>query len=161
MRSSSASAREPPPVEGVRFLPLRGADLDQVLEIERVSFLTPWRREHFEFELHEIPWAVNRVARRGREVLGYVLVWHLHGELKINNIAVRKDCQGQGLGGWMLRRTLQAARRASCDVAHLEVRPSNLRALALYAKHGFVEIARRKNYYEREGEDALLMEARL
>jgi len=38
----------------------------------------------------------------------------------------------------------------------LEVRPSNVGALALYKQFGFVEVGRRKNYYG-NGEDALVL----
>ena len=39
----------------------------------------------------------------------------------------------------------------------LEVRAGNEPAIALYRKHGFVEVGRRKNYYEKPREDAILM----
>ena len=39
----------------------------------------------------------------------------------------------------------------------LEVRPSNHAAIALYEGFGFEVVGRRKNYYDKPSEDALLM----
>ena len=61
----------------------------------------------------------------------------------------------------MLRRVLEEGRRAGCRLAALEVRPSNTVARALYESEGFAQIARRKEYYTREKEDALVLEADL
>lgn len=133
-------------------------DLDQVLEIERASFPSPWAREHFEFELSENRWAVSRVVKRGDDVIAYAMVWHLHDELKINNIAVHAAWRRRGVGDWLLKRILDAGFAAGCRVARLEVRPSNGAARRLYERHGFIEIGRRKGYYQREAEDAILME---
>lgn len=132
--------------------------LGQVLEIEGEAFASPWKREHFEFEIRDNRWAVNRVARFGGNVVGYTSSWSLGGELKINNIAVRREWRGRGLGRWLLECTLQEAASDGCRVAHLEVRPSNSAAIALYLRRGFVEVGRRPCYYQREGEDAILME---
>ena len=47
-------------------------------------------------------------------------------------------------------------RRCSAHSASLEVRRSNLPAIALYQELGFHQVAVRRRYYE-NGEDALLM----
>ena len=73
----------------------------------------------------------------------------------------RPDQRRRGLGQWLLRRILREARDQGCRVARLEVRPSNTAALALYRRHGFSEIGRRKDYYRQDGEDAVIMEASL
>jgi ribosomal-protein-alanine N-acetyltransferase len=39
----------------------------------------------------------------------------------------------------------------------LEVRPSNEAAIGLYEKLGFAVMGRRKQYYEDNGEDALIL----
>jgi ribosomal-protein-alanine N-acetyltransferase len=161
MPCSSASDPDRPPLDGAQLAPLGEEDLDEVLEIENASFRSPWRREHFQFEIDENRWAVNRVVRRGSCVLAYACVWQIDDELKINNIAVHPVHRRRGLGRWLLRRILADARRGGCRVARLEVRPSNRAALELYRDHGFSEIGRRKGYYRKEGEDAVVMEARL
>ena len=140
---------------------MKPAHIGQILAIENDAFKSPWRREHFEHEIAETRYARCSVVLLGEEVLAYACVWELHEEFKINNIAVREERRGRGLGGWLLDRLLDHARRAGCRVAQLEVRPSNNAALKLYARRGFVLAGRRRGYYQREGEDALLMEADL
>ena len=162
MCGSDARDREPtPPLAGLELVALAEDDLDQVLEIERASFGRPWRREHFLHEIRENRWAVNQVARRGERVHGYSCVWRLHGELRINNFAVRAESRRLGLARWMLRRILGEARAAGCTVATLEVRESNLPARSLYGGEGFVEVGRREDYYRAEQEDAIVMEVPL
>jgi ribosomal-protein-alanine N-acetyltransferase len=163
MPCSGAEDRErQAPLPGVRFAPMTTGDLQQVLDIEGVSFRSPWRKEHFRFEIRDNRHALNRVARLddGR-VLGYLCAWVLPPELKINNIAVHPGFRRRGIGRWLLRCVLEEASRAGCTTAALEVRPSNRAARHLYRDHGFVEVGRRKAYYREEGEDAILMEASL
>lgn len=143
------------------MMPMSASDLDQVLEIESATFASPWRREHFLFEILENRWAVNQVVRRGDQLLAYSCVWELFEELKINNVAVRQEMRRHGLGRWLLERIVETARGRGCTVARLEVRPSNAGALALYRGFGFREVGRRTGYYQQEGEDAILMQAEL
>ena len=160
MRCSSAPDPDlRAPIDGVRLDRMRDGDLKQVLEIESSSFGSPWKQEHFVFEIHENPRAVNRVARKGDDVLAYACLHRLHNELKINNMAVRADHRRRGLGGWILAHVMREAARRGCTVVRLEVRPSNTVALRLYRGHGFREIGRCKGYYQGEQEDAIVMEA--
>src|SRR5207247_5991282 len=93
---------------GIVFAPMDPADLDAVLEIERASFASPWSRESFLFDLRENPFGRSMVARDadGR-IAGYACCWHLYEELKINNIAVRPDRRGSGVGRAILRRAIE------------------------------------------------------
>lgn len=161
MLGSSTAKSNPPPISGVRMLSMTETDLDQVLQIERVSFSSPWRREHFLFEIRNNPRAVSSVVKKKNLVMAYSCVWHLYDELKINNIAVHPDCRNCGLGRWLLLSVLGQASSRGCRVAKLEVRPSNRAAIRLYRSEGFIEIGRRKGYYQQENEDAILMELKL
>lgn len=140
---------------------MREDDLDQVCAIERSCFGSPWSRANFLHELRENPYAANWVLVRGERVLGYACAWFLGPELKINNIAVEPHNRRRGLARRILQVVMRRAREKGCSRAQLEVRPSNRAALALYRAHGFTVVGRRKNYYQQEGEDALLMEAEL
>lgn len=145
-------------MERVRLRAMREDDLDAVLAIERDCFPSPWSRENFLYEIRHNRAAANWILEQEREILGYACVWFLGPELKINNLAIRGERRRQGLGEGLLRALLDKARELGCRTAQLEVRPSNRAALALYRKHGFIEVGRRKNYYRAEGEDAILLE---
>jgi ribosomal-protein-alanine N-acetyltransferase len=136
---------------------MRVTDVEQVVKIERASFASPWKPEHFLHEILENEWALNRVVEAGGEVVAYACVWCLQDELKINNIAVDRGARRQGVGRWLLVSLLAEAISRGCRSATLEVRPSNEAALALYRDFGFVELGRRKGYYAAEGEDAIVM----
>lgn len=87
-----------------------------------------------------------------KELVGFLSVQHLVGEVEITNIAVRKSYQGQGLGAQLM---------ASLDdmdfPIFLEVRESNKSAQALYQKFGFELVGKRKRYYHEPVEDAIIM----
>jgi ribosomal-protein-alanine N-acetyltransferase len=135
---------------------MRESDLDAVVAIERTAFAAPWSRESFGYELRN-PWARNLVARRAGEVVGYLCAWIVAEEIKINNVAVRHDARGRGIGRALLEHALRQARSEGCREASLEVRPSNLTARHLYRDLGFRAVGRRKAYYRDTGEDAILM----
>jgi ribosomal protein S18 acetylase RimI-like enzyme len=72
---------------------------------------------------------------------------------------VRSDLRGRNIGRQMMLLLLDRAREAGMDDALLEVRPSNTLAISLYRSMGFVEIGRRRGYYQADGgrEDALVL----
>lgn len=151
-------ARRKVPKAKVTIEPMREADLDAVLAIEKASFSAPWTRQSFLFDMYDNPFARSFVARDARgEVAGYGCAWQVHEELKINNIAVDADRRGASVGRSILRFMLDEGRRSGCRIAILEVRLSNLVARALYESEGFVQIGRRKDYYRAEREDALVL----
>lgn len=144
--------------------PLTVGDLDEVLAIEGVSFVTPWSRGAFLHELKENALARGWIARdSGPEprVLGYLCLWEVAPEIHITNLAVHPDWRRRGIARSLLTAILADARRRGLTVAFLEVRPTNTEARSLYEGLGFQVVGRRKGYYFDTGEDALLMEADL
>ncbi len=135
------------------------SDLDAVLEIERSTFPSPWTKANFLFELYQNKCAYNFVVRSREQesVLGFSSVWILFDELKINNIAIAKERRGQGLGRFLLEHIIEFGYAKGCDVATLEVRPSNRTAMSMYRSFGFTIAGIRKGYYSDNGEDALLL----
>ena len=108
-----------------------------------------WRR------LKRAVW--RRVAPLDDVVLGYGGFWMLVDEAHVSTLAVRSDVRGHGLGELLLLGLLEEARRNGALTATLEVRVSNAAARALYTKYGFEQVGRRKNYYQDNGEDALIL----
>ena len=137
------------------------ADLDEVLAIERVSFVTPWTRAAFCYEIEQNKVARCTVMRAGERVVGYVCLWEIGHEIHITNLAVHPEWRRRGVGKRLLALTMAEGGGRGVTLAFLEVRPSNTHALRLYESLGFQVIGRRTGYYFDTGEDALVMEARL
>lgn len=141
---------------------LSEADLDEVCAIERESFPTPWSRALFEEELKRpaiCHWLAARDpgAPQGRRLAAYGGFWKAVDEAHFTNLAVRADWRRHGLARLLLRALLAEAVSLGCRRATLEVRPSNLGALALYESEGFSAAAMRPAYYSDDGEDALIL----
>jgi ribosomal-protein-alanine N-acetyltransferase len=138
------------------------ADLDAVMEIERLSFATPWVRQAFTDEMDR-PWAHLELLREspGGRAVGFCNYWLVADELHILNIAVHPEFRKQGHAQALAHHILAAAREAKARVVMLEVRVSNHAARSLYCKLGFREVGTRPKYYADNGEDAVLMDLEL
>lgn len=131
--------------------------LDQVLELESELFSSPWSRDAFLYEIKENPYSLNYVAGENEQIIGYCGLWCLFDQAQITNVAVAKKAQRQGLGKRMLEYMEEKAIEQGCETLSLEVRISNLPAIALYKKMGFETINIRKGYYQDNHEDAYFM----
>ncbi len=141
----------------VRIVPMTGDHLDEVAELERVCFSTPWSRNMLAEEL-ENDCAAFLVALDDRDqVVGYAGLLVVLDEGYITNVAVRPDCRRQGIAQKLLQVFLDFAAGHRLAFLTLEVRASNYGAIALYGSRGFRSVGRRKNYYEHPKEDAIIM----
>jgi ribosomal-protein-alanine N-acetyltransferase len=134
------------------------ADLNQVVLIERSSFADPWTEESFRRLLGGHP-AIFQVIECPPDfrVAGYVIAFAVGEDAELLNVAVESKFRGKGLAGQMLDAVLMELGGRGVRTAFLEVRESNSAARALYGSRGFTEIGRRRNYYRRPVEDALVM----
>jgi len=136
--------------------PARDADIDAVLAIEHASFGDPWNRSAFA-DLVGDPRVAFLIADVGGAVRGYVVAWFVLDEGEIGNLAVAKNARRLGIGARLLDAAIAAVRESDVDTLYLEVRDSNAAARALYASRGFVEVGRRREYYRKPKEDALVL----
>jgi ribosomal-protein-alanine N-acetyltransferase len=136
-------------------------DLSMVSDIERRSYEFPW--SHGVFRDCLLAGYKNIVLLRGDEVAGYGVLSVAAGEAHILNICVNPDYRSRGYGEKLLDEMLFRARAASVRQIFLEVRPSNERAIALYRKKGFHQVANRPAYYQaHQGrEDAAVLAKKL
>lgn len=141
----------------VRVDEMRLADLDQVLEIERGSYLTPWSRRAFISELTENAYALYLVGRRGQRIVGYIGMWQVIDEGHITNVAVHPAERGKGYGRALMEAAMGASVERGSVRLTLEVRVSNLVAQGLYRSLGFRQVGLRRGYYTDNGEDAYVM----
>jgi ribosomal-protein-alanine N-acetyltransferase len=82
-------------------------------------------------------------------------------EAYIQTIAVAPAMQGRGIGTALLTTLIDEATRRGVGHLDLEVRADNDSAQRLYERHGFTEIAVRRNYYQPSGTDAVVMRKEL
>ncbi len=129
--------------------------LPDILEVEKESFSHPWTENMFLEELNG-KFSVYRVAIEDGKAVGYMGMWVLADEGHITNVAVGKNYRGKGIGSALVEDFIRTGKEKDLAFLTLEVRVSNNDAIALYEKHGFKEVGRRKKYYENT-EDAILM----
>ena len=139
-------------------------DLGEIVEIEEASFSNPWTRQMYVRELENPDVSFLYVLRvmddeQGSEsqIAGVCSFWLVLDEIHINNLAVRHEYQGRGLGTALLEHVLRAGASRGADRATLEVRRSNGPARRLYERLGFEVAATRPNYYVSPPEDALIL----
>ncbi len=138
------------------FCPASADMLDKICALEEQSFSDPWSRAAFESSLDN-PLITFTVCKSRDEILGYILGMTLPPEGEVLNIAVCETARKRGIGRALMASYMSFAESVGAVAIFLEVRRSNLAAVALYEKCGFVKIGERKNYYKNPKEDALLM----
>ena len=144
-------------------------DLLEVVEIEEQSRLSRWGWAAYYAELQGINRSLMLVARINsgdaespvKAVVGYIVARSSGQELHINNVAVRHEFRGRGIGKGLLTRILAQGKRLGATAAFLELRAGNSIAHSLYEKAGFVPVGKRRNYYSDPVEDAVTMTAQL
>ncbi|HKA88266.1 MAG TPA: ribosomal protein S18-alanine N-acetyltransferase [Haliangiales bacterium] len=144
----------------LEIVPMRPPDLDEIMEIERLSYKHPWARQVFIEELDR-EWAHvdvlrERTDKRSR-VIGFINYWLVRDEVHVLNVSVHPDDRRKGHASRLIAHVVEYARRRSSRFVTLEVRRGNHGALKLYRSFGFRSVGIRPNYYAEEGEDAIVM----
>ena len=139
-----------------RIVDVSTEHIPQIEEIERECFSRPWTAEQLKSQMRDAQHEFIATMDGGR-VLGYVGLMYVLDDGYISNVAVHPEARRQGIGDALI--DALAAKAAELELAFLtlEVRESNAPAIALYAKHGFHPVGKRKNYYDAPKEDAVLM----
>ena len=132
-------------------------DIDNVVEVENNCFSIPWSKASFLREVENNEVALYLVAKIENKAVGYIGVWRILDEGHITNVAVHSDYRGLGIGSMLVSELLSLCKKDGINSFTLEVRKSNEIAQKLYRKYGFEERGVRKNYYEDNKEDAVIM----
>ena len=132
-------------------------DIDNVVEVENNCFSIPWSKASFLREVENNEIALYLVAKIENKAVGYIGVWRIIDEGHITNVAVHSDYRGLGIGSMLVSKLLSLCKKDGINSFTLEVRKSNEIAQKLYRKYGFEERGIRKNYYEDNKEDAVIM----
>ena len=132
-------------------------DLPFIMRIEQASYQFPWTQGIFE-DCLRVGYRCLALEVDG-QVSGYTIFSIVAGECHILNICIADHQRSQGFGRHILENIISDAHKANASIIYLEVRPSNVVAIDLYAALGFRQIAVRKGYYPAFGgrEDALIL----
>jgi ribosomal-protein-alanine N-acetyltransferase len=159
--------------------PMRLRDIKEVMEIEHISFPSPWSARAYRHELLDNDlshYFVVRQRQMGRPepgllarirrslgvgkrppILGYGGFWLMASEAHISTIAVQPNWRRRGVGELLLVAMLDRATELEAEIVTLEVRVSNVTAQNLYHKYGFRRVGLKRHYYRERNEDALTM----
>ena len=150
-----------PAAPPLAFRRMRESDLPRVMEIERAAFSHPWSEDLVRRELsHEFSTVLLATGppAAGEGVLGFAIVWLVHDELHVLNVAVAPEARRRGVARALLAEVEGRALDDGAARATLEVRRSNTPAIELYRSLGYVEVGVRPRYYAEDGEDAIVMD---
>lgn len=159
---------------------LKTEDIDEILLIDKESFLDNWSKN----ELEDIASGINKSdialvckkqddpASAQEEIIGFGIVRILskngnkkidenqkdeQAEAEILRICIKKDERSLGAGSFLFEKMMKEIYGRYVEKVFLEVRPSNTPAITIYKKQGFSETSTRKNYYQNPSESALIM----
>ncbi len=141
----------------IKIRPVTLDDISEIVEIERVAFSDPWSAQSFGESINHPAVYFAGAWSGASNLLGYVVAWFVADQGEIANLAVAPTGWGQGVGRALLTHAIEEGKRRGIDEMYLEVRDSNARARKLYEASGFEEIGRRRRYYSKPVEDAIVL----
>ena len=142
-------------------------DIDEVLMLAARFVEAPhWTRRDYEQILLTASTFLTRrafIALSDSNLAGFAAAGWLPGEAaaEVEGLVVDEKYRRQGMGSALIGACMEWAANAGALSMRLEVRASNAAALALYHRHGFAAVGRRRAYYSAPVEDALLLQAPL
>lgn len=140
----------------MKMIPMNESHVAQVAALEKLCFSDPWSEASITSEL-ENPLSLWLIAEENGAVCGYVGSQTVLDETDMMNIAVRPDCRRKGIAAALIAELVSRLKARGSRILRLEVRESNLPAIALYKAMGFTQLGLRKNYYRNPKENALIL----
>lgn len=141
----------------VEFTKAKNNHIEQIHEIEKISFITPWSYESIEQDVLHHDIAKYYVATIDVKVVGYIGFWYVEDEAHIVTFAISEDFRKLGIGKELLEFGIREMKKLDITGFTLEVRESNMAAYNLYNKCNFIKKGIRKKYYSDTNEDAIIM----
>lgn len=142
-----------------KMVPMDRSHLREIAAIEWQCFSTPWTEAMLEQELYNDTASFLVAQDETGKVCGYAGLHVILDEGYIDNVAISPECRRQGIARQLVE---VYCRFGEVNLAFLtlEVRASNEAALALYEGLDFKPEGRRRDYYTKPKEDAILMTRR-
>ncbi|MDR2083720.1 MAG: ribosomal protein S18-alanine N-acetyltransferase [Bacteroidales bacterium] len=138
------------------------ADLDRIFEIENQSFGAE------KFSRRQLAYLINRakgifyILKSGDKIVAYMSLLHRPktNVLRIYSIAVHPSERGKHFSDKLITTAIEYAKQKQLKIVSLEVKTTNLPAIGLYEKYGFVQKTIKKEYYT-DGTDACIMRLKI
>lgn len=141
----------------IEIRPLTLAEVPAAVVIERAANRYPWTESVFRscFSNQYFNFGLYQQAN----LIGYYIGYFQGIESQLFNICISESEQGKSYGGMLLQHFVEQSVQRSAVDAWLEVRQSNVAAIRLYEKAGFIQTGIRPRYYRDASgsEDAVLM----
>lgn len=132
--------------------------LSQVVSLEAMLFPKAYGRASLKRDLHQgNVWVDVLLEEATSQVVAYGISQKHVDEIHIVQLGTHPQQQRKGYARFLLQLMIQRAQSQACERMVLEVRVTQVPALALYESLGFVIRATRRHYYTDNGEDAYLM----
>ena len=130
-------------------------DLEAISLLEKECFQDAWTFDELAMERLN-PYCRCYLAEEGGQVCGYCCLFVLFETAEVHNIAVGQSYRKRGIARLLMQTMHEKAKSLGAEKCFLEVRESNLPAIALYQSFGYEKYGERKRYYA-NGETAVLM----
>ncbi len=144
----------------MKIVKMNDSHVSQVAQLEKLCFGDPWSEKSIASELTN-PLSYWLVAVEVDTVAGYIGSQSVMGESDMMNVAVTPEYRRRGVGEALVSALAEALKEQGNESLALEVRASNVPAIALYEKLGFAQVGRRPGYYRNPREDALILKKML
>ncbi len=139
---------------------MRVGDVVAVAVIEAGS-LSPWSGEQVVAELQKKTGRALVAVAPGGEVVAWCCALQTGIDAELLKITVQLERRKRGIAESLLQELCSLFAEHGTEQMFLEVRSQNFPALQLYAKLGWQETGRRKNYYKEPADDAVVLVRRL
>lgn len=136
--------------------PMTEDDINQIVEGETNIFGESLGFDMLYSDLKLNPYANYLVLEINRKIRGYIGLWINEENAEVINFYIDKKFQGLGFGKMLLEFAIDLCKLSHVTNLSLEVRKSNVKAISLYEKYGFVYGYTREDYYL-DHEDALVL----
>ena len=138
--------------------PLSIDHVDQIVELQTQGFSDGWSKQSLISGI-EKGGLKGSLVFQDDKLIGFVTYACNPDFCELMDILTHQDFRNQGVATLLLGDLFEKAKATSPKI-FLEVRESNIPAISLYLKHGFIKTSTRKKYYS-DGENAIVMEKEL
>ncbi len=128
-------------------------DLNDIYNIEVMSFDTPWEKASIEVEFYK-DYASIYVFEVEKKIAAYIITWLIGHEAELITIAVDEGCRRQGIGKALFAHIKEIY--GENVLWHLEVACENNTAIHMYKSFGLEITSTIANYYG-DGKNAYRM----